>query len=227
MKKLSIIIPVLNEAENIHSVLNALQKNDFVETIVVDGGSNDNTYEVAKNLADKAFLSPQKGRAIQMNLGANNASGDVLLFLHADTRLPKNFFKQIEQVMLSDKNIWGRFDVALTGEAVIFKFIAFMMNCRSKFTGIATGDQAIFVRKKHFDSIGGFENIPLMEDVAFSKSMKKLSKPVCIKARATTSSRRWEENGIFKTIVLMWKLRLAYFLGANPETLVKKYYQNA
>jgi len=227
MRKLSIIIPVLNEAENIHSVLNALQNNDYVETIVVDGGSDDNTYEVAKNLADKALLSPQKGRAIQMNLGANNASGDVLLFLHADTRLPNSFFQQIEKVIQSDKNVWGRFDVALTGEAVIFKFIAFMMNCRSKFTGIATGDQAIFVRKKHFDSIGGFENIPLMEDVAFSKSMKKLSKPVCIKARATTSSRRWEENGIFKTIVLMWKLRLAYFLGANPETLVKKYYQNA
>ena len=223
MNMLSIIIPVYNEASSIQHFLRTLVRNKKTEVILVDGGSTDDTLRLATPLVDQALLSPCKGRAAQMNYGASKASGDVLLFLHADTELPENYFSLIDQVRQEGKHLWGRFDVCLSGKAFMFRVIAFMMNQRSRLTGIATGDQAIFVKHRTFTEVGGFENIPLMEDIAFSRTMKQLSRPACIRQKLQTSSRRWEKQGIWKTIFLMWRLRLTYFFNASPQELAKKY----
>jgi len=223
--KLSIIIPVLNEQNSIAAFLQSLQslREAGSELIVVDGGSSDDTVVSALGLCDK-LLNAEKGRALQMNMGANAASGAVLLFLHADTRLPSNADKIILTSIANSKRCWGRFDVKLSSDSSLFRLIAGMMNFRSRVTGIATGDQAIFVSADIFRQIGGFQNIPLMEDIAISKQLKKISTPICLHEKVTTSSRRWEEQGSWKTILLMWRLRWAYFLGEDPKVLVAKYY---
>ncbi len=223
--KLSIIIPVYNEAENIVASLRRLRDYRFQghEVIVVDGGSRDNSFDCAMGLVDKLLMS-KPGRALQMNIGAEQAQGDVLLFLHADTRLPKDADKLIADVIENDRT-WGRFNVRLSGQHSFFRIIETTMNLRSCVTGIATGDQAIFVKRSIFEQVGAYPEIKLMEDIELSKKLKSFGKPVCIKQRVTTSSRKWEKNGIVRTVLLMWRLRLLYFFGASPEKLSSKYYR--
>lgn len=219
---LSIIMPVLNEAAGIEAALQALAplRRRGVEIIVVDGGSRDGTPGLAYPFADQVMQAP-RGRATQMNAGAACAQGDVLLFLHADTRLPDEADRlAIESLAQSDR-AWGRFDVRFDGKRL--PFIAFMMNWRSRATGIATGDQAMFVTRDAFDRAGGFPPIALMEDVALSARLKRLGRPLCLRAKAIVSPRRWQRRGVLRTVLLMWKLRLAYFFGADPVRLAKAY----
>jgi rSAM/selenodomain-associated transferase 2 len=220
--KFSIIIPTLDEEQSIANCLMPLQPlRHCCEIIVADGGSTDNTKTLAKPLADKV-ISSAKGRAIQMNTGAQCAAGDLLIFLHADTFLPQEAFNQITEAMNNNRR-WGRFDLELSGSHPMLKVVALFMNWRSRLTGIATGDQVIFVNKQMFESVGKYPAIPLMEDIALCKKLKKISPPACLKAKVISSARRWEQFGVFKTIVLMWSLRLRYFFGADPQTLAILY----
>jgi rSAM/selenodomain-associated transferase 2 len=214
--RLSIVMPVLNEAAAIRPALEALRA---YEVIVVDGGSTDGTAETAAGLCSRVLRAP-RGRAAQMNAGAAAARGDVLVFLHADTRLPADAPACIRSALKT--RLWGRFDVEIDGRHWLLKVVACAMNVRSRLTGIATGDQAIFVRR---DAFGGFPEIPLMEDVAFSREMKRRGRPACLREKVVTSGRRWESRGVLRTIVLMWRLRLAYFLGARPDDLARIYYR--
>ncbi len=223
----SIIIPVYNEAAHILTLLEELKHHqpdcntEGNEVIVVDGGSDDGT---AQLVADSGWtlLAADKGRASQMNAAAAVASGDVLLFLHADTRLPKHAIRLIQETILND-NVWGRFNVRLSGSGWLFRLIETMMNLRSCITSVATGDQAIFVKRSLFVETGGFPAIALMEDVALSKQLRRVKRAACIKDVAITSSRRWENNRVIKTVVLMWRLRLLYFFGVSPATLARLY----
>jgi len=220
---LSIIMPVLNEAAGIEAALTALSpfRTRGTELIVVDGGSNDKTVALARPLADQVLSAP-RGRAIQMNFGAAAARGDVLLFLHADTELPGDADVLISDGLARSGQVWGRFDVRFNAGG-LFSLIAALMNMRSRLTGIATGDQAIFVTKATFELAGGFPPIALMEDVALSARLKGISRPLCLRARVTTSARRWRVHGVLKTVFLMWRLRLAYFIGADPARLAQRY----
>ena len=219
-QRLSIIIPALNEAQGIRAALEALAplRARGHEVIVADGGSSDATVELAQPLCDRV-VQGVRGRAQQMNAGARAASGDALLFLHADTRLPANADHMIFEGL--SRSRWGRFDVRIEGSHPLLKVVARAMNLRSRLTGIATGDQAIFVRR---DAFAGFPEIALMEDIAFSSAMKRGGRPACLRSRAVTSGRRWEARGVLRTIVLMWRLRLLYFLGAAPERLARRYH---
>jgi rSAM/selenodomain-associated transferase 2 len=218
----SIIIPTLNEAKNIKSCLLALQalKNSSIacEIIIVDGGSTDNTLAIAGPLADKVITSTQ-GRARQMNKGAKKAAGKILLFLHADTFLPDNALEIINLSLSQTTGSWGRFDIQLKGEPFLLKIISTLMNWRSRLTGIATGDQVIFVNKDLFNQVKGYPEIPLMEDIRLCTQLKKITPPICLKQKVTSSGRRWEQFGVIKTLLLMWSLRLRYFFGENPELL--------
>jgi rSAM/selenodomain-associated transferase 2 len=217
--KFSIIIPTLNE-ENIASCLLPLQPlRSNCEIIIVDAGNTSSDYPHA-HLADK-IISSAKGRARQMNLGASQASGDILIFLHADTYLPDNALQLIGQ-HLGDRQ-WGRFDIQLSGDHFMLKIIAWMMNHRSRLTGIATGDQTIFTTKEAFAAVGRYPEIALMEDIALSKALKKLSPPLCLNEKATSSGRRWEHFGVYRTILLMWTLRLRYFFNTDPQRLAELY----
>jgi rSAM/selenodomain-associated transferase 2 len=221
--KLSIIVPVLDEAAQIEAALAAISpyRSRGAELIVVDGGSRDGTPALAGPLADRVLTAP-RSRAAQMNAGASVACGDVLLFLHADTRLPANADDLIRDGLARSGRAWGRFDVRFDrGE--FMPFIAFMMNLRSRLTGIATGDQAVFVTRAAFDAVKGFPLLALMEDIAFSSRLKRMSRPVCLRARVVTSARRWRKNGIMRTVILMWRLRFAYFIGADPTDLARRY----
>ncbi|WAR46502.1 TIGR04283 family arsenosugar biosynthesis glycosyltransferase [Methylomonas rapida] len=221
--RLSIILPVLNEGECLGVALQALQVLRLdCELIVVDGGSTDLSLAMAPPLADKVVSSP-RGRAKQMNAGADAAKADIFLFLHADTALPDGSVDLITKVIEDGWN-WGRFDVQFDAPQPIFKLIAWMMNLRSRLSGIATGDQAIFLTRKAFEAVGGFPDIALMEDITLSSRLKKLGKPCCLRAKVTTSARRWQRHGILKTIVLMWRLRLTYFFGADAAVLAARYY---
>jgi len=223
MTKLSIIMPVLDEAAEIEAALAALSpyRTRGVEVIVVDGGSGDGTAERARALADRVIAAP-RGRSLQMNAGAEAATGDVLLFLHADTRLPENADRLVLDGMAHFGRSWGRFDVRFDGGGLL-RVVAAMMNLRSRLTGIATGDQALFVTRAAFDKAGGFPLIALMEDVALSAKLKRASKPLALRARVITSARRWRAKGTLRTVLLMWRLRLGYFFGSDPNGLAKAY----
>jgi rSAM/selenodomain-associated transferase 2 len=224
MPALSIVIPVLNESANIRAALSRLAdcRRRGVEVIVVDGGSTDGTSRNASTLANHVIAVP-RGRARQMNAGAAAASGDAFLFLHCDCVLPHDADRIVLDALAQPAAMWGRFDVRIEGRHPLLRVIAALMNARSRLTGIATGDQAIFVRRDAFARAGRFPDIPLMEDVAFSKAMKRISRPLCLHAKVTTSGRRWEKYGVVRTMILMWWLRLAYFLGADPASLAKRY----
>lgn len=221
---LSIIIPTWNEAEGIGSLLEGLQawRRKGHELILADGGSLDGTPAAAAGLADRILEAP-RGRALQMNAGADAARGTVLLFLHADTVLPEAADEAVMDGLARTGRHWGRFDVRLSGSGPLFRIIERLMNLRSRVTGICTGDQAIFVRAKTFRTVGGFSEMPLMEDIDLSKRLKAFGGPLCLAGPAETSSRRWEENGPLRTVLIMWLLRLAYFLGAPPEGLARIY----
>lgn len=222
---ISIIIPVLNEEKNISNALANIERlNGEKEIIVVDGGSIDNTVEIVKKKG-VMLLSSQKGRACQMNKGVEIANSDTLLFLHADTTLPENAITRIEKAMKNHKIIGGRFDVGFDDNRFIFRLIALLMNWRSRLTGIFTGDQAIFIRKSVFKGIGGYLEIPLMEDIALSKKMKRTGRVACLGDSTITSARKWKEEGIIKTILLMWFLRLLYFFKISPRFLSRIYYR--
>ena len=226
--KLSIIIPVFNEAANISAALIDLcsLRERGTEIIVVDGGSQDETLALARPHCDHAITSP-RGRATQQNAGARIAMGEALLFLHIDTQLPDNVDTLVNAALTADSTVWGRFDVTLNPENSrshpMLNVIGEMMNFRSRITGIATGDQCIFVRKSAFDAVGGFPQIPLMEDIALCKALKRISAPACLRERVTTSARRWQIHGVWRTIMLMWWLRFAYWLGVSPAKLARWY----
>ena len=222
--RLSIVIPVHDEAAGITPRLAALTglRRAGCEVIVVDGGSSDDTTERAAELCDQLVVS-SRGRAVQMNAGAANARSDLLLFLHADTNLPPGALAAIEAATRGKPIAWGRFNVVLASSHPMLRVVSAMMNWRSRVTGVATGDQAMFMTRAAFDEAGGFPAIALMEDVAMSKRLKRLAVPRCLRLAVTTSARRWETRGIVATILLMWRLRLGYFLGATPESLARLY----
>lgn len=222
MAEISIIIPTLNEEVGIITFLTKLQSlRPQCELIVVDGGSHDETVKVVEPFVDDVITS-DKGRAIQMNVGAAMAGAPIVLFLHADTYLPNDAVENIQQAI--DKGYsWGRFDISLFGQHKMLTIVAWLMNKRSRWTGIATGDQAIFVKKDVFDQVGGYADIALMEDIDLSAKLKGDSKPYCSRSKVASSGRRWVSFGIFKTISLMWWLRLRYFFGADPTELEELY----
>ena len=221
--KLSIIVPVLNEAAVIRDTLEPLQtlRETGHEVIVVDGGSHDDTVKIARDLADN-ILESESGRSRQMNLGATYASGDTFLFLHADTLLPPRV-DIIFNSFSNEDEFWGRFDVSLSGRHWMFRIIEWLINQRSRHSGIATGDQAIFMSASLFHQVKGYPEITLMEDIAISRLLKKIYPPHCLRHRVITSSRRWEDNGIILTVFKMWKLRMLYTLGADPNSLARDY----
>ncbi|MEK7876168.1 MAG: TIGR04283 family arsenosugar biosynthesis glycosyltransferase [Pseudomonadota bacterium] len=222
--RLSVVIPCLNEASGIVAALERLQplRRRGVEVIVVDGGSSDGSVALAAALADRVLAAP-RGRASQMNAGAAVARGPVLLFLHADCTLPADGDRLIVDGLQTSGKRWGRFDVSLAGAHPLLGLIGFMMNRRSRLTGIATGDQGMFVARALFDAVGGFPAIPLMEDITLSKNLKAFGAPLCLRARIIASGRRWDERGVLRMMILMWRLRLAYFLGADPADLALRY----
>jgi rSAM/selenodomain-associated transferase 2 len=217
--KLSVVIPAFNEAGEIGACLQALAplRGRGHELIVADGGSDDGTPALAHALCDRVIAAP-RGRASQMNAGARHARGEALVFLHADSRFPPDADELIAQALKT--HVWGRFDVEIESRRASLKIVGCAMNLRSRLTGIATGDQAIFVRR---DAFAGFPEIALMEDIAFSKAMKRRGPPACLRDRVATSGRRWERRGVLRTILLMWQLRLLYFFGAPPENLARLY----
>jgi len=225
--RISIILPTLNEDAQIVTCLRALQplRAQICELIVVDGSSQDQTAALAKPLADHVIVSP-KGRAAQMNAGAALAQGDILWFLHADSLPPLNAIDLIRAALAHPNRYWGRFDVRLSGRQPLLRVVETLMNLRSRCTSIATGDQGIFVRRHLFERVGGYPPVALMEDIALGTRLRRHSRPVCLRQRVQTSSRRWERNGILRTILLMWRLRLAYFLGTDPERLARLYYRS-
>jgi len=224
--RLCIVVPVLNEANALAPLFAALQplRDRGARVVIVDGGSTDDTLDIARTHGDIAFQAP-RGRASQMNAGAAACRADVLLFLHADTRLPERA-DAIVLDALAHGHAWGRFDVRIDTHRAMLRLVEAMMNLRSRLTGIATGDQALFIRRDLFDRVGGFPEIPLMEDIALSRKLKRLGRPACLRAKVVTSARRWDRHGIWKTIFLMWRLRAAYFFGADPARL-SHYYGNA
>ena len=215
-QRLSVVVPALNEAAGIRAALEALAplRARGHEVIVVDGGSTDGTAQLAAGLCDRLLVTA-RGRALQMNAGARAARGEMLVFLHADTRLPADF-------VIPEASLWGRFDVRIEGRNPLLRVVAWSMNLRSRLTGIATGDQAMFVRRERFP---GFPEIALMEDIALSRLLKRRGRPTCLRDKVVTSGRRWEARGVLRTMVLMWRLRLMYFLGARPEDLARIYHR--
>jgi rSAM/selenodomain-associated transferase 2 len=221
--RLSIVIPVLNEAEGLASLLAPLQpwRAAGHQIILADGGSADASCDIARPLCDALVAAP-RGRAAQMNAGSRLATGDVLLFLHADTRLPADAPALIGSAIGAGA-AWGRFDVRVEGRSAWLPLVSRMINWRSRLTGVATGDQAIFVRRGLFEKLGGFADLPLMEDVELTKRLRRTGQPACLRGPALTSGRRWDRHGAVRTIWLMWRLRAEYYFGADPRRLARKY----
>lgn len=221
---ISIIVPMLNERAALPELLSHLAalRGRGCEVWLVDGGSDDGSPELAI-ARGYPVLHSERGRARQMNAGAGAASGSILLFLHADTRLPGDADRLLVRALAMSGRIWGRFDVRIAGRSRWLILVATLMNWRSRLTGIATGDQAIFVRRDAFATVGGFPDQPLMEDIELARRLKRISRPLCIKTRATTSGRRWEARGVWRTILLMWSLRFAYWRGTSADSLAARY----
>lgn len=220
---LTIVVPALNEAAGIAATLQALAplRARGVELLLADGGSSDGTADRAAPWVDAVVQAP-RGRALQMNAGAARARADVLLFLHADTRLPAGADGLVLQALAAGA-CWGRFDVQIDGRPWMLRVVAALMNLRSRATGIATGDQAIFSTRAAFAQVGGFPVQPLMEDIELSRRLKRIAPPACLRARVLTSGRRWEQHGVWRTIFLMWRLRWRYWRGASPDSLARAY----
>ena len=226
MTTLCIVVPVLNEAANLERLLpHLLALGSDVEIVVADAGSTDGTVEVVRRFPSVALVEGARGRARQMNAGARASRGDAFLFLHADTELPAGASAAIARALADPSVVGGRFDVRFTSPRWPFRMIAALMNWRSRWSGIATGDQGIFVRRGAFEALGGYPDIPLMEDIELTRRLKRLGHIACLDARVTTSSRKWEREGIARTILLMWTLRLLYFFGVSPARLVVWYYR--
>ena len=222
MMSISVIVPVLDEESTIADTLGAVIALKPDEIIVVDGGSGDRTGEICQRLGARVLCS-ERGRARQMNCGAGCASGDVLLFLHADTKLPASAFPDIAKALSDPRCVGGRFDVELEGDHWMFKIISALINYRSRATKVGTGDQAIFLRREIFTRMGGYPVIPLMEDIALCRSLKRLGAIACLKSRVITSARRWENDGVWRTVFRMWTLKFLYLAGVSPERL-KQFY---
>ncbi len=222
--RLSIIIPAINEGGVIRSLLESLQplRRQGHQIVLVDGGSSDATRALAGPLVDLLIDAPT-GRARQMNAGAAAADGEILWFLHADSHLPAGAADCVLRALETPDRCWGRFDVRLADDGWLLRTVGRLMNLRSRITGIATGDQGIFVRRHAFYAAGGFPDIPLMEDVVISRRLRRMARPCCLRDRIVTSARRWRQHGVVRTILLMWRLRFAFFLGADPTKLVRRY----
>lgn len=222
--RVSAIVPALEEGAVVAATLHALApvRARGGEVIVVDGGSGDDTVARARPLADRVVAAP-RGRARQMNAGAAVARGEVLWFLHADTVIDATAVDDLVRALATKPREWGRFGVRLSGRRALLRVVAGSMNLRSRLTGIATGDQGMFVRRAAFDAVGGFPDQPLMEDVALSRLLRARGRPACLPVRLTTSSRRWEHDGVWATVRLMWALRWAYWRGADPAELARRY----
>ena len=225
LKTISLVLPVRNEARLIREQLQRLQcyRAKGHEVIVIDGGSVDATVEQTKGLVDRCEVSAA-GRSNQMNHGASEAKGDILLFLHADTELPINADERICNALTAQDSRWGWFDIKLSKPQLAFRVVATMMNLRARLTSVSTGDQALFVERELFQEVGGFPPLALMEDIAISKVLRRRGSPARPVGLVTTSSRRWEENGLISTILLMWRLRFLYFIGVKPQKLREIYY---
>ena len=223
MKRLSIVMPVLDEAAGIEATLRALAPLRLRghELIVVDGGSDDGTPALAAGLADRVLAGP-RGRARQMNSGAALAQGEVLLFLHADTTLPAVADALIDRALQVGAR-WGRFDVRIAPGPPMLRVVAALMNLRSRLSGIATGDQAIFVERNLFEAVGGYADLPLMEDIELCRRLRAVSRPACLRERVLTSGRRWQRHGVWPTVWLMWRLRWRFWRGEAPERLARLY----
>ncbi|AUN94199.1 TIGR04283 family arsenosugar biosynthesis glycosyltransferase [Pseudazoarcus pumilus] len=219
--RLSVVIPVLNEAERLPALLASLTAMN-AQVIVVDGGSADGSADIARAAGVAVFDSPP-GRARQMNAGATRATGDALLFLHADTVLPAGADRLIGAALADGRHVWGRFDVLIEGRPAMLRVVAMMMNLRSRASGIATGDQAMFMSRAAFDAAGGFPEQPLMEDIEMSRRLLAQSRPACLRPPARTSGRRWENRGVWHTIALMWRLRWDYWRGVPATQLAQRY----
>lgn len=221
--ELLVVMPVLNEAASLAESLRALQPflRRGASLVVVDGGSTDGSVEIADRVADRT-LSAVRGRASQMNAGAAALQCHVLLFLHADTRLPDDAYELILEA-IADGHAWGRFDVRIDSDRHSLRWVSRLMNLRSRLTGIATGDQAMFMTRAAFQAAGGFPALALMEDIEMSRQLKRIARPACLRARVLTSARRWEQGGVGRTVWLMWRLRAAYFFGADPTRLAQRY----
>jgi rSAM/selenodomain-associated transferase 2 len=219
--RVSIVIPVLDEENTIASTLEELRSFP-VEVIVVDGGSRDRTPEIARQMHVNVIAS-SRGRALQMNRGAAAAAGDALLFLHADTRLPPSAVEDVAAALKDSRCVGGRFDLKLDDDRIIFRLIGFLISFRSRMSKVATGDQAIFVRREIFQKMGGFPEIPILEDVAFCRALKKTGKVACLRSRVVTSARRWQKNGVGRTILKMWIIKFLYLIGVSPFRLKRLY----
>ncbi|WP_445356767.1 TIGR04283 family arsenosugar biosynthesis glycosyltransferase [Microbulbifer sp. ANSA002] len=220
----SVIVPLLNEREQLPKLVAQLRElvaYSSCEIILVDGGSSDGSAEIAA-AAGLRVIQSQRGRALQMNAGASVACGSWLLFLHADTRLPQGALSAIASASVRGAQ-WGRFNIRISGDSLWFPLISTMVNWRSRLSGIATGDQAIFIRRSLFNEVGGYARQPLMEDIELSRQLLKIARPHCLRQRVTTSGRRWQKFGIWRTVLLMWRLRFDYWRGVPAECLAKRY----
>jgi rSAM/selenodomain-associated transferase 2 len=228
--KFSIIVPVLHEAERINDLIGHLRQLDpekSSEIIVVDGAPEKDTLQAIYD--DRITkISADKGRAKQMNAGAFVAKGNILIFLHADTELPISALKRMNAFVNRNEFVGGAFDLGIKSEKIIFKVIAFLGSLRSRLNGIPYGDQIIFIRRGYFNEIGGYKDIPLMEDVELMRRIKRSGRKIFIsRDRAMTSPRRWEEEGVIFCILRNWTLQILYFLGVSPHKLVKFYKSNS
>jgi rSAM/selenodomain-associated transferase 2 len=223
MSEISVIIPVFNEAAIIQEAIARLQKKAGIEIIVVDGGSQDGTVELVKEFGIKVILAPHVGRANQMNMGAAAATGKILLFLHADTQLPTGYLELIKQALATQKTIAGAFELSIAGKHICLRLIEVAVNWRSRFLSLPYGDQAIFINASTFQSMGGFANLPIMEDFEFVQRLKKKGKIAIVPAKAITSSRRWQKLGFLKTTIINQLMILGYYLGISPQKLANFY----